>query len=120
MAAELDLWRIAAGLGLFLFGMHELEASLKQLAGRSFKRFLRQYTAKPLRGVLAGAATAGSVVEGLSSVWSTTHIPGSRSTGIWFQFPASSAATRPEMETMAVRVISGAGAVSSRAVTLIG
>jgi phosphate:Na+ symporter len=61
MAAELDLWRIAAGLGLFLFGMHELEAALKQLAGRSFKRFLRQYTAKPLRGVLAGAATTAAL-----------------------------------------------------------
>jgi phosphate:Na+ symporter len=61
MAAELDLWRIAAGLGLFLFGMHELEAALKQLVGRSFKRFLRQYTAKPLRGVLAGAATTAAL-----------------------------------------------------------
>jgi phosphate:Na+ symporter len=61
MAAELDLWRIAAGLGLFLFGMHELESALKQLAGRSFKRFLRQYTAKPLRGVLAGAATTAAL-----------------------------------------------------------
>ena len=61
MAAELDLWRIAAGLGLFLFGMHQLEAALKQLAGRSFKRFLRQYTAKPIRGVLAGAATTAAL-----------------------------------------------------------
>jgi phosphate:Na+ symporter len=61
MAPELDLWRIAAGLGLFLFGMHELEAALKQLAGRSFKRFLRQYTAKPVRGMLAGAATTAAL-----------------------------------------------------------
>ena len=56
MPAELDLWRLAAGLGLFLFGMHELEEALKRLAGRSFKRFLRQYTAKPVRGIVAGAA----------------------------------------------------------------
>jgi phosphate:Na+ symporter len=61
MPVELDLWRLLAGLGLFLFGMHELEAALKQLAGRSFKRFLRQYTAKPLRGVLAGAATTAAL-----------------------------------------------------------
>jgi phosphate:Na+ symporter len=61
MGAELDLWRIAAGLGLFLFGMHELEEALKQLAGRSFKRFLRQYTAKPVRGIIAGTATTAAL-----------------------------------------------------------
>ena len=61
MPAELDLWRLAAGLGLFLFGMHELEEALKRLAGRSFKRFLRHYTAKPMRGVLAGAATTAAL-----------------------------------------------------------
>ena len=46
MNEELDLWRLAAGLGLFLFGMHGLEQALTQLAGRSFKKFLRDYTAK--------------------------------------------------------------------------
>ena len=61
MGEDLDLWRLAAGLGLFLFGMHELEHALTQLAGRSFKKFLRQYTAKPLRGVLAGAVTTAAL-----------------------------------------------------------
>ncbi len=61
MAPELDLWRLAAGLGLFLFGMHELERALRQLAGRSFKQFLRQYTARPLRGVLAGALSTAAL-----------------------------------------------------------
>ncbi|MDH3363937.1 MAG: Na/Pi symporter, partial [Gammaproteobacteria bacterium] len=61
MGEEFDLWRLAAGLGLFLFGMHELEHALTQLAGRSFKKFLRQYTAKPLRGVLAGAVTTAAL-----------------------------------------------------------
>jgi len=58
---ELDLWRLAAGLGLFLFGMHQLEQALTRLAGRSFKKFLRQYTAKPLRGVLAGALSTAAL-----------------------------------------------------------
>ena len=55
MQEEIDLWRLAAGLGLFLFGMHQLEQALQQLAGRRFKQFLRQHTAHPVKGVLAGA-----------------------------------------------------------------
>lgn len=59
MTANFDTWRVLAGLGLFLFSMRALELALKQLAGRSFKRFLRQHTARPVGGVLAGAfATA--------------------------------------------------------------
>ncbi len=61
MTEELDLWRLAAGLGLFLFGMHQLEQALTQLTGRSFKKFLSQYTEKPLRGVIAGAVSTAAL-----------------------------------------------------------
>lgn len=61
MNAEIDLWRLAAGLGLFLFGMHQLEQSLKLLTGRRFKKFLREHTDSPLEGVLAGAATTAAL-----------------------------------------------------------
>jgi phosphate:Na+ symporter len=59
--AEIDLWRLAAGLGLFLFGMHQLEQSLKLLTGRRFKKFLREHTTHPLKGVLAGAASTAAL-----------------------------------------------------------
>ncbi len=61
MNGEFDLWRLAAGLGLFLFGMDQLEQSLKHLTGRRFKIFLREHTSHPLKGVLAGAATTAAL-----------------------------------------------------------
>jgi len=55
MTENIDAWRLLAGLGLFLFGMYQLELALKHLAGRSFKRFLRQHTQHPVKGILSGA-----------------------------------------------------------------
>lgn len=53
--SEIDIWPLLAGLGLFLFGMHMLEEALKNLIGRSFKKFLRKYTTHPIQAALAGA-----------------------------------------------------------------
>ena len=61
MESEFDLWRLAAGLGLFLFGMHELEQSLKVLTGRPFKKFLREHTSHPLKGVFVGAISTAAL-----------------------------------------------------------
>lgn len=61
MSADVDAWRLLAGLGLFLFGMFQLEHALKQLAGRPFKVFLRQHTAHPVKGALAGALSTAAL-----------------------------------------------------------
>ena len=61
MASEIDIWKLAAGLGLFLYGMHQLELALQKLAGRSFKRFLRRYTSRPIQGVLTGAISTAAL-----------------------------------------------------------
>ncbi len=61
MGTAINYWQLAAGLGLFLFGMHLLEVALTQIAGRPFKQFLRASTDGPLRGALAGAATTAAL-----------------------------------------------------------
>jgi len=48
---------LAAGVGLFLFGMHLLEVSLKNISGRNFKLFLQRITKNSV-----GAATGGAIV----------------------------------------------------------
>jgi phosphate:Na+ symporter len=55
MWALFDYWQFLAGLGIFLFGMHELEASLEVLGGKTFRRYLRNSTKKPIYAVFTGA-----------------------------------------------------------------
>ncbi|HYG49514.1 MAG TPA: Na/Pi symporter [Flavobacteriales bacterium] len=49
-----DLWKLLAGLGIFIFGMSLLEDALKLLAGRTFKVFLRKNTENRFEAVLSG------------------------------------------------------------------
>lgn len=54
-----ELWRLLAGVVLFILGMNMLETSLQSLSGRKFKLFLRRQTAKPLTAAVGGAAVTG-------------------------------------------------------------
>lgn len=47
-------WQALAGLGLFLFGMRQLEAALRQLAGPRFNLWVRKSTNQPIRSVTTG------------------------------------------------------------------
>jgi phosphate:Na+ symporter len=48
-----------AGLGLFLYAMYLLEDALKNLAGRTFKLFLRKHTNNTLEAVGSSALVTG-------------------------------------------------------------
>lgn len=49
-----DFWKLLAGIGLFLFGMHHLEDAVKEMAGKSFRQLLQKFTNTSLKGILAG------------------------------------------------------------------
>ena len=54
MAANLDVWKLMAGLGIFLFGMLLIEESVRSLSGRAFRRIIRMYTNGRLRSIGSG------------------------------------------------------------------
>lgn len=57
--SNLNIWMCLAGLGLFLFGMSQIETSIKELTGQRFRRFLRKTTSRPITSIAAGTfATA--------------------------------------------------------------
>ena len=58
---------LAAGVGLFLFGMHLLEVSLKNISGRNFKLFLQRITKNSV-GAAAGGAIVTAVLQSSSMV----------------------------------------------------
>ncbi len=67
MNETFDIWRLLAGLGIFLFGMHLLENSVKALSGRAFRKMISQYTRGRLRAIGSGVFVTG-VVQSSSAV----------------------------------------------------
>lgn len=50
-----DFWKFLAGIGVFLWGMHQLETSIKELGGKSFRNLLQKSTNTAFKGILVGA-----------------------------------------------------------------
>ena len=50
-----NTWEFIAGLGIFLFGLIQMEEAIKNLAGRNFKIFLKKHSRNKLKGILSGA-----------------------------------------------------------------
>jgi phosphate:Na+ symporter len=49
-----DFWHFLAGLGLFLYGIAEIEVALKNLGGQKFVKFLRNHTKSPSESIISG------------------------------------------------------------------
>jgi phosphate:Na+ symporter len=49
-----DAWKFVAGVGLFIYAMMLIEDAVKNLAGRTFKKFLKKQTGHPVRAIAGG------------------------------------------------------------------
>lgn len=59
MTLSIDIWKLLAGIAIFLLGMKFLEESLQQMAGRPFKLFLKKQTSSKPKAILGGAVVTG-------------------------------------------------------------
>ncbi|MCB0755953.1 MAG: Na/Pi symporter [Flavobacteriales bacterium] len=67
MPETFDIWKLLAGLGIFLFGMFLMEEAVKNLAGRSFKKFIRTSTTGRIRSIVSGASVT-AILQSSSAV----------------------------------------------------
>lgn len=65
--SEFDLWMFLAGLGIFLFGMHMLEESIRVLSGAAFKSLIRRYTSSRIKAIFSGIVST-AVLQSSSAV----------------------------------------------------
>lgn len=49
-----DFWQFFAGIGIFLWGMHQVENAIKELGGKSFRNLLQRFTDNSIKGILIG------------------------------------------------------------------
>jgi phosphate:Na+ symporter len=54
MSETFDIWKLIAGLGIFLIGMYMLEDAIKILSGKAFRRIIRLYTNGRFRSIGSG------------------------------------------------------------------
>ncbi len=67
MHEDFQLVGLLAGIGIFLFGMFELEESLKKISGGAFRRLIRKFTSNWFRSVLTGIVST-AVLQSSSAV----------------------------------------------------
>ena len=71
-----DLLTLLGGIGLFLFGMQTMTASLRELAGDRARGLLAGFTRTPLSGALTGAATTAVIQSSSATMVMTVGFVG--------------------------------------------
>ncbi|HMU46052.1 MAG TPA: Na/Pi symporter [Chitinophagaceae bacterium] len=59
MLSSFEIWKLLAGIAIFLMGVGLIEESLQKLTDRRFKLFLRKQTANKLKAIGGGAIVTG-------------------------------------------------------------
>lgn len=67
MTETFDIWKLLAGLGIFLFGIFLMEESIKELAGKAFKKLIRKYTETRISAILSGTFST-AILQSSSAV----------------------------------------------------
>ncbi|HEX6849295.1 MAG TPA: Na/Pi symporter [Chitinophagaceae bacterium] len=67
MFESFDIWKMLAGVAIFLLGIKFLEESLQELAGRRFKLFLKRQTANKIKAI-GGGAVVTAVLQSSSVI----------------------------------------------------
>lgn len=67
MLEDFDYWKFLAGLGIFMFGIFLMEESIKQLAGKAFKRWIRKATKTRISAILTGIGVT-AILQSSSAV----------------------------------------------------
>jgi phosphate:Na+ symporter len=67
MSETFDLWKLIAGLGIFLIGMFMLEDAIKMLSGKAFRRMIRLYTNGRFRAIGSGTLVT-AILQSSSAV----------------------------------------------------
>lgn len=63
----LNLWKLLAGLGMFLFGIFLMEDSIKELTGKTFRTLIRRYTETRISSILSGALST-AILQSSSAI----------------------------------------------------
>ena len=67
MGETFDIWKLIAGLGIFIIGMSTLEFAIRALSGRAFRRMIRLYTNSRLRAIGSGTLVT-AILQSSSAV----------------------------------------------------
>lgn len=67
MTTDFEIWLFLAGLGIFLFGMHMMEESIRLLSGGAFRSLIRKYTRTRIKAIFTGTIST-AILQSSSAV----------------------------------------------------